>query len=199
MKKKTLLSVPFVQQVNPKGGLTACAEMVLRHYGFQVNQRDIYDKAKWGEVDKEGITDAGIGMAISDLGYRFVCWRNERPDAPKEWKDLEQYYWPQYWRAVKTGALEVKKDADIFLIREFIDKGIPVFAEVDNGKFTGKQTTWTRFILMIGHSNTHFTYHNPLDKTGSKTITFEKFSHAWTETPFVNKSMRIIVKKDEII
>ena|SRR3989338_6989467 len=199
MRKKTVLPVPFVQQVNPKGGLAPFAEMILRHYGVESGQRDIFDKAKWGDADKEGITDAGIGLSLSDFGYKIVCWKNERPDAPQSWKDREQYYWPQYWRAVKVGALDVKKDADLFLIKEYIDKGVPVIAEVDNGKFSGKQTTWTQFILLIGHSNTHFTYHNPLENKGGKTITFEKFSQCWTETPFVNKSMRVIVKKGEII
>ena len=197
MKKKSVLAVPFVQQVNPRGGLAAFAEMVLRHYGIEAGQRDIFDKAKWGEAGKEGVTDAGIGMALSDFGYKLVSWKNERPDAPQQWKDLEQYYWPQYWRAIKIGALEVKKDADLFLIKEFIDKGMPVIAEVDNGKFSGKQTTWTQFILLIGHSNTHFTYHNPKDVKGGKTITFQKFAECWEQTLFVNKSMRVIVKKDD--
>ncbi len=199
MKKKTVLAIPFVQQVNPKGALASYTEMILRYYRVETSQRDIYDKAKWGDGNKEAITDAGIGLSLSDFGYRVVSWKNERSDAPQNWKDFEQHYWPQYWRAVKVGSLEVKKDADIFLIKEFVDKGLPVIAEVDNGKLSGGQTTWTQFILIIGHSNTHFTYHNSQEPKGGKTITFQKFSECWEQTPFVNKSMRIIVKKDETI
>ncbi|MBI4163472.1 MAG: C39 family peptidase [Candidatus Aenigmarchaeota archaeon] len=198
MKKKTILAMPFVQQVNLKATLAAYAEMILRHYGIETNQRDIYDKAKWGDGDKEAITDAGIGLALSDFGYRIVCWKNERSDAPQNWKDFEQHYWPQYWRAVKVGALEVKKDADIFLIKESIDKGVPVIADVDNGKLSGKQTTWTQPVLLIGYSNTHFTYHNSQEAKGAKTITFQKFSECWEQTPFVNKSMRVLVKKEAV-
>ena len=188
-----------VVQLSKNTSFAACAEMVLTYLGTPLNQRDIYEKAKSGE---EGTaTDSGIALALMDLGYKVVTWWNEKKDKPKELKEIEdKFYWPQYWRAVKNGVLVKKENADIRLIQELLDKGFPVIAEVDNGKFYNTQTTWTQRILVNGYSNTHFTYQDPLSSSGKdKKIEFKKFEESWLETPFVDRSMSIIVKKDENI
>jgi len=195
-KTKVVLDVPHVQQISAKTSLAACAEMVLRHNGIELSQREIYQTAKSG--DRGPATDVGISLAIKDLGYKVVSWWNENKNAPDGWADMMQnFYWPIYWRAVQLGVLEKKEDADLFLIKELINKGVPVIAEVDNGKFYGGKTIGTHAIVIKGYSRAHFTYNDPLFQNGAnKTIGFKKFEECWAENPFSMKSISVIVKKD---
>ena len=197
-KSKVVLDIEHVEQMNPSASGAACAEMAFKHAGFDANQRGIYEKARLAEG--KTCTDAGIALSVADSGYKVVSWWNENKNAPLEWTGVMQnFYWPLYWRAVKNGALEKRENADTHLIKELINKGLPVIAEVDNGKFYNKKSSWTQFILIKGYSRTHFTYNDPSMKSGGKTIEFKKFEGSWMETPFVNRSMFVVVKKDQMV
>ena len=193
---KVELKVPYVKQISDKTCLPACAEMILKYYGEQATQRELYEKAKWGEGEGYGATDAGLAVAIRDLGYKVISWWNAKQIVPTSWKILEdKYFWPQFWVAAKIGAIERKENADSALIKELIDIRIPVIVDVDNGKLYDGETTWTHSILFTGYSNRHLIYHDPSEKGGpEKRIEVKKLEDCWI-TPFVDKSMRIIVKQ----
>ncbi len=198
-KSKVLLDVPHVQQISANTSLAACAEMVLRHNGTELSQREIYQTAKSG--DRGPATDVGISLAVKDLGYKVVSWWDENKNAPDGWADMMQnFYWPIYWRAVQLGVLEKKEDADLFLIKEMIDKGLPVIVEVDSGKLHNKKTSLNHAIVIKGYSRTHFTYNDPYLANGAnKRMDLKKFEEIWVDTPFVNRSMFVILKNDRSV
>lgn len=198
-KSKVLLDVPHVQQISEKASLAACTEMVLKFCGDSMSQREIYQTAKSGDGGPS--TDVGIALAVKDLGYKVVSWWNENKGMPKgQTEFMQNFYWPIYWRVVQLGVLEKKEDADIFLIRELIDKGVPVIAEIDNGKLYGRKTTGIHSILIKGYSRTHFTYNDPsFQNSSSKTIDFKEFEGVWEETLLARRSISVIVKKDQKI
>ncbi|HLD42094.1 MAG TPA: C39 family peptidase, partial [archaeon] len=198
-KSKVVLEVPHVQQISEKTAFAACAEMALKFFGQEANQRDIYEIAKSG--DNGHATDAGVSLAIKDLGYKIISWWTENKNPPVGWAEfMQNFYWPIYWRVVKMGVLEKKEEADLFLIKEMIDKGIPVIAEVDSQKISGKKSGYPYFILIKGYSRKHFTYNDPSAALGSnRIIDFKEFEEMWSETPFSRKFISVIVKKEQTI
>ncbi len=198
-KSKVVLNVPHVQQISEKMGFAACSQMILKFFGQDVNQRDTYQTAKSG--DNGHATDVGTSLAIKDFGYKIISWWTENKDSPAGWLDfMQNFYWPIYWRAVQMGVFEKKEEADLFLIKEMIDKGLPVIVEVDSQKMSGKKSSFPYFIVIKGYSRKHFTYNDPSTHLGSnRTIEFKEFETMWAETPFARKSMSVILKKDQSI
>ncbi len=195
-KSKVVLEVPHIQQISEKTSFAACAEMVLKFFGEDANQRDLYHIAKSGEDGHA--SDVGTSLSIKDLGYKIVSWWTESKNTPPGWSDfMQNFYWPIYWRAVQMGVLEKKEGSDLFLIKEMVDKNLPVIVEVDSQKISGKKSLVPYFIVIKGYSRKHFTYNDPSTPSGAnRIIEFKEFEDFWAETPFARKSMAVIMKKD---
>lgn len=194
------LEVPYIKQISEMTCFSACVEMVLRFYGSSINQKELYEKAKWGEGEGLGSTDAGASLVIKDLGFKMIHWENEGKNPSEKWKDLvERYYKKQVEETTKLGAFEMRRDATLGIIKKFLSKEVPVIAEVDTGKLREvDKTGWTHAIVLVGFDDANLIYHDPSTKHGgeSKKISFERFEDCWISR-HIERSMSIITKLDK--
>ena len=90
-----------------------------------------------------------------------------------------------------------RKNAETTTIKNFIDRGVPVIAEVKSNIFYKTKFKGTHAIVIFGYDDKSFYYHDPEKKRGGKDrkITTKKFYKAWKKIyPKVGRSLMIIEK-----
>ncbi len=172
-----ILRVPFKKQKLNDSCFPASVDMVLRYYGDLVNEKKLAASTKLSEQD--GSSDVKIGQVLLRKGYNVTTFWNGSMHQWNEEKSITRRYKKEYKKSLRLG-LKRKKNATLSLIKFFIDKNIPVLAEVSANKFYGRKLDYTHMVVVTGYDNRYFYINDPNKKIGGKKkITMRKFGKSW--------------------
>ena len=203
------LEVPYFKQFNEHACFVASVAMVLRFYGVRINQREVYSRAKvYDPLRKRriwGCVDTKLMFTIKNTGYKMKSWLNYKKNAkipPKIKNWLEKGYMPELKKAKKMGLIKVSRNASIKLIRQLLEKGIPVLAEVHSNtwfktkKFPDHET---HVVVITGYENGNLivsdSYMSYLGKDGRDVeVSMRRFEKAWEAPPYFKNGLCVLVK-----
>ena len=171
--------------------------MVLRYYGDDINERKLFHQGRikpW-----KGTWDVTTAQSVLKKGYAVtVGWTGDLTS----WNiplNISKRYWKEYKKAIRKG-MRHEKDSTISKIKKYLNKKVPVMAEVHAGRLYKKKYDWTHMIVITGYDEHKkiFYYHDPDKKMGGKkrTIAFITFKKIWEQLyPGVGRSIMIVEKR----
>ena len=173
--------------------VAACVKMVLHYFGDKVDEVKFYKKCQLSP-DFEGLCDVCIAPALSKLGYRLISYWNGRLEDWGVWTtDLANLYHAAEKRAKKMKCYSRRRNASLKTIKNYIDKGIPVIAEVLAGKFYGTHDIGTHTVVIRGYDKRGLNICDPY--AGTNFLSYKRFLRAWIPSKRFGRSMMVIIPK----
>lgn len=172
-----ILRVPLKRQKFNDSCFPASVDMVLRFYGDVVNEEKLASSTKLSEQD--GSSDVKIGQVLLRKGYNVTTFWNGSIYQWNKEKNIARLYKKEYKKSLRLG-LKKKKNATLSLMKFFIDKNIPVLAEVHASKFYGRKLDYTHMVVVTGYDKRYFYLNDPDKKLGGKKkMTLKRFGKSW--------------------
>lgn len=182
--------IPFAcyYQTTADTCLATCVKMVLAYYGTTIGEQSFYKQARF--KDYHGLCDAAIAMPLIKKGFTVTSyWNGNLADWGVWTPELQAIYRAHELAAKKTGKYHRKKNATLKTIKNYLDKNIPVIAEVFAGKFYHSHAVGTHMIVIIHYDNKGFYCCDPWG--AQHFVKYERFMKAWRHNG-IGRSMIII-------
>ncbi len=173
--------------------VAACVKMVLHYFGDRIDELRFYRKSRLSP-DFEGLCDVCIVPELARKGYTLVSYWNGRLEDWGVWTpELARLYRNAEKHARKLKAYVRRRNATLGIIKGFIDKGIPVIAEVLAGKFYGTRDIGTHTIVVRGYNKRGLLVCDPY--AGHYLLSYRRFLRAWIPSRRFGRSMMVILPK----
>lgn len=190
LKREYLLPVECFHQRLSVTCLAACVRMVLHYYGDPIDEVKFYRDAQLSKR-YEGLCDACIAMPLIRRGFKVTTyWNGELEDWGVWTADLAKLYAEHERKALKTKKYAHRRNASIELIKRYVQKSIPVIAEVLAGRFYHSKEIGTHMILVRGFNKQGFFICDPWGM--EHVISYEHFKKAWIPSKKFGRSMIVI-------
>lgn len=187
------LACPCHKQERSYTCVAACVKMALQYFGVKIDELKFYKKSRLSP-DFEGLCDVCIVPELSRLGFKVVSYWNGRLEDWGVWtQDLARLYRNAEKRARRINSYVRRRNATVETIKGFIDKGIPVIAEVLAGKFYSSHDIGTHTIVIRGYNKQGFFVCDPY--AGSYLLSYKRFVRAWIPSKRFGRSLMIILPK----
>ena len=200
------LSVPYVKQINTHSCYIASIEMVLTYSGTKINQKTLYEKSKVLDPENKnrilGCFEPDIMLALKNKGLKMDWWINykSKMKLSKLWQGYFKKYNSRLEHAKRLGLIKEHKNANIFLIKQFLKKNIPVMIEVQTNawyNFNKYDKNETHNVVVLGYEKGKFLVNDPfmpyLGKNGKDILISEKhLKISWEAPPYYRNSMSIL-------
>mgnify|MGYP001609177180 CR=1 FL=1 len=191
-----LLDVPYHRQRSAIGCFPAGIKMVLGYFGDKVNERILVRQGRI--LDYEGTWDAKLAIPVIKRGYHFDSYWEGRVENDTTISARVKAAYLRAMKSAKRIGWRYRGKGSIALAKRFLQKEIPVLAEVEAAPFyKNRSYEFTHIIVLIGFDRSHFFYLDPWRPGKQRKITYNSFQKCWKLHAVYYNSMTVIYPKSQ--
>lgn len=194
------LQVPYRKQQREISCFPACIRMVLKYYGEKIDEKWLHSKGlpEKEERDLDYKRDTIYAKILHKKNYKITSYWNGNIENLNLSKKRYKAYKKEYETAVKKGILSHKRNASVKTIKNYLNKKIPLIAEVlHRALHYGKYHVWDHKVIITGYDKKYFYINDPDKWEGEKNkkIPIKEFLERWEYITPKSGRMLFIIEK----